>query len=321
MNYSIFRFTLNMHNHRSQVSVPAFMGDTGIRLLISLTDGGNPYFIKGGCIAVLSGTKPNGDKLYNRCLLENPIEKDGEIHYTRIVYDFTEQTSNCKGVTNCEIILYGTDGHIITAPKFVIVVDEREVGYDDIIESETEKNALDLAMTAEAQRESAESLRVSAETLRASAESTRESSELTRLTAEAERVSAEEARVLAEAERVRAEEGRANPPKLYRHSIVVTYEKSDGTVSYEAHGVIYNTSPELLAKNDIKDYIMTFTLKHVTVDGYKRIPLYIGYANAKYGFYAHYVTATSVDANGMLYLTEASKNSVSPTITDTVTEV
>ena len=63
MNYSVFRFTLNMHSHRSQASVAAFKGDTAVRLLINITDGGNPYVIADGCTAVLSGTKADGTKL------------------------------------------------------------------------------------------------------------------------------------------------------------------------------------------------------------------------------------------------------------------
>ena len=136
MNYSIFRFTLNMHNHRSQASVSAFRGDTAIRLCFNLTDGGLPYRIEDGCVAVLNGTKPDGNKLHNRCVIENN---------STIVYDFTEQTSACPGIINCDITLYGGDGRIITAPKFIIVVDEREVS-DEIV-SATEKSALDDVLT------------------------------------------------------------------------------------------------------------------------------------------------------------------------------
>lgn len=182
MNYSVFRFTLNMHSHRSQASVPVFKGDTGVRLIISLSDGGNPYLIEEGCIAVLSGTKPDLTKLYNQCLLENSIEQNGKTYYTKIVYDFTEQTTSCGGVTNCEIILYGADGNIVTAPKFVIVVDEREVGQGDLTLSETEQNALDLAMSAAAGEEA----RVSAEAERKTAEDERKLAEARREEAKGE---------------------------------------------------------------------------------------------------------------------------------------
>ena len=185
MNYSIFRFTLNMHNHRSQASVPVFRGDTAVRLVITITDGGNPYHIEDGCIAVLSGTKADGTKLYNHCVIENN---------NTVVYDFTEQTSCCAGVVNCEIVIYGADGKAITAPKFVIVVDEREVGYKDVVESVSEANVLDNI--------------VSSEVGRLKAEEQREDAEAARNYAESSRISAETARAEAEIARVKAEAGR-----------------------------------------------------------------------------------------------------------------
>ena len=125
MNYSIFRFTLNMHNHRSQASVSAFLGDTAIRLLITLTDGGNTYAIEPGCVAILSGTKADGKKLWDRCaIIGNTIQ-----------YDFNEQTASFPGIVNCEVTLYGADGGVVTSPKFIIVVDEKEFEYEDFSEA------------------------------------------------------------------------------------------------------------------------------------------------------------------------------------------
>lgn len=165
MNRSIFRFTLNMHSHRSQASVAAFRGDTGIRLCITLTDGGNPYVIEKGCSAILSGTKADGNKLWNRCVID---------HITNtIIYDFTEQTATRKGVVNCEITLYGPDGHVITAPKFIIVVDEREVNFDEIPESAIELDALELILHSEEEREAQEAERQRQEALREDAEAQR----------------------------------------------------------------------------------------------------------------------------------------------------
>lgn len=140
MDYSVFRFTLNMHYHRSQASVSAFCGDTAIRLCITLSDGGIPYLIADGCVAILSGKKPDGTTLWNRCAIEN----------NKIIYDFTKATTSCVGVANCEITLYGPDGGVITAPKFIIVVDEREVSGDDVNISESEQTAIDVVMEAAA---------------------------------------------------------------------------------------------------------------------------------------------------------------------------
>ena len=142
MNYSVFRFTLNMHSHRSQASVSAFQGDTAIKLCITITDGGNIYKIEDGCVAILSGTKADGSKLWDRCVIERDT----------IIYDFNEKTTSCAGAANCEITLYGGDGRIITAPKFVIVVDEREVPGDANVPSDGDSNtAIDVVLDAAAQ--------------------------------------------------------------------------------------------------------------------------------------------------------------------------
>ena len=157
MNRSIFRFTLNMHNHRSQASISAFRGDTGISLYITLTDGGVPFHISDGCTAILSGTKADGNPLWNRCVIENN---------NVIRYDFTEQTATCPGVVNCEITLYGPEGQIITAPKFIIVVDEREINFDEIPESAIELDAIAEVLQSEKDRKVAETERKARESMR-----------------------------------------------------------------------------------------------------------------------------------------------------------
>lgn len=177
MNYSIFRFTLNMHNHRSQASVSAFKGDTAVRLLINITDGGVPYIIEEGCVAVLSGTKADGIKFAHRCAI---------INSSTIQYDFTEQTASCVGIVNCELTLYGADGGVITAPKFVIVVDEKEVNGVDLL-SELEHNLLADIFEKESKRSEAEIARRDAEWARVDAENAR-------VEAEEARAEADEAR-------------------------------------------------------------------------------------------------------------------------------
>ena len=178
MNYSVFRFTLNMHNHRSQVSIPVFVGDTGIRLLISLTDGGNTYFIEDGCVAMLRGKKPDGNPIFNQCLILNN---------TTIQYDFTEQTAIMEGIVNCEIDLYGADGTLITAPKFIIVVDSRSVPDTDIAEAISESipdiNLPQLmALTASEQgRVEAEEIRKANELERQAKETERQANEVNRI--------------------------------------------------------------------------------------------------------------------------------------------
>lgn len=123
MKFSTYRFTLDLQKHQSQLSIACSQYDSAIRLNISLTDGGNPYFISDGCSAVLYGKKPNGTPIIHNCMIEGN---------TRIVYDFNELTASEIGVVNCQIRLYKSGKELITAPRFIIVVDERLVQDVDI---------------------------------------------------------------------------------------------------------------------------------------------------------------------------------------------
>ena len=87
-----------------------------------------------GCRAVLFATKADETTLVNDCI----IEKN-----TYIRYDFTAQTATAEGITNCEIRLYGTDGRVLTSPRFTMVVDARVVYDSDVTISESESNAID----------------------------------------------------------------------------------------------------------------------------------------------------------------------------------
>lgn len=151
MSYSIFRFTLNMHNHRSQSTVKVFKGDTAVKLIISLTDGGNIYKIVRGCTATLTGTKANGSKLKHDCIIEGDV----------IIYLFDKETTDCSGLATCEITLYDENGRVITAPKFTIDVAEKEVeGSDPISEYSSEAIATVMGAAAgEYARQEAESAR------------------------------------------------------------------------------------------------------------------------------------------------------------------
>lgn len=202
MNYSIYRFTLDIHRTKSQVSIPVLFHDTGIQFYISLTDGGKPYFIEDGCRAVFSAKKPDGATLFNDCIIEDN---------TRIRYDFTEQTTNCEGMMNCEIRLYGTDGNLLTTPAFVVVVDPRVIYDSEVLDSYPEATLLDNMVSAEnarlvgeQKRVDAEAVRVIVENARAAAEAERIAAENARAAAEVERGDAETERIANEAERVAA---------------------------------------------------------------------------------------------------------------------
>ena len=153
MNYSTYRFTLDIHKTKSQVSIPVLFQDTGTQFYINLTDGGKPYHISDGCKATLYGKKPkqNPDGKYD-CLLEDcEIIDDG----TRIRYEFSDQTTTQLGSVACEIRLYSADGKLLTTPAFEILVEARVIEDDEIIESGDERTALDRIFESEAAREEA----------------------------------------------------------------------------------------------------------------------------------------------------------------------
>ena len=154
MNYSTYRFTLDIHKTKSQVSIPVLFQDTGTQFYINLTDGGKPYHIEDGCKATLYGKKPklNPDGKYDCLLEECEIIDDG----TRIRYEFSDQTTTQLGSVACEIRLYSADGKLLTTPAFEILVEARVIEDDEIIESADERTALDRIFESEAKREEAE---------------------------------------------------------------------------------------------------------------------------------------------------------------------
>lgn len=173
MNNSTYRFTLDLQKHNSQMSIAVYKRDNAVRLYISLTDGGKPYIIEDGSYAVFCGKRADGEPLTHNCMIGNNTE---------IIYDFKDSTSLVEGIVNCQLRLYGVDNQLITAPRFIIVVEERVVTDEDIGIDEDTKSALDEIFLAENRR----------------------------IAAERDRVNAESARVLAENARVLAEEERAS---------------------------------------------------------------------------------------------------------------
>ena len=126
-----YRFSLDIHKTQSQVSISASQYSTDIRLIIRLMERGIPYEIEEGCFAVFSAIKPDGNPLYNDCMIEN----------NTIIYDFTEQTTPVNGIIPCQIHLYGADGRPLLSPRFQTVV--HKAVYDGkTIESSAEYLAL-----------------------------------------------------------------------------------------------------------------------------------------------------------------------------------
>lgn len=217
MNYSDYRFTLDVQIHQAQVSVPVTFGDSARKLCIGLTDGRKPYVIGEGCRAVFNAKKPDGTVIKNDCIIER----------NTILYEFTANTTNAEGVVNCDITIVAADGKVLTSPQFIIVVDKRVVRDEEILSQlpEDKRSTLDNMIAAEIARDAAESNRVKAESERKEKESARRSDEVdrndrevARILAESERHEREIARVEAETNRIWAETAREDAEEKRKYA-------------------------------------------------------------------------------------------------------
>ena len=136
-----FRILLDIHEVRSQATIPVKVGDVSCKIYITLVEGGKPYKIHENSFGVFTGKKGDNNPIFNNCIIENGI----------IRYDFTPQTVAAAGVLECEVRIYDEDGGVLTTPSFNIVVDERAVN-DSELASASEFAFLDEILVNEGQR-------------------------------------------------------------------------------------------------------------------------------------------------------------------------
>lgn len=177
---SIFRFSLDLHSLHSQVTIPAFQGDTSITLCITITDGGRPVTLPTGCLAKLTIKRPTGTYLEDFCMIQD--------NHT-IVYPFAQNEGTCavEGINECDITLFSSHGGNVGSPRFTIMVAEKVMKKDDIVIADEDYKIAEAMATAEAARQLAETGRVEAEAARAEAEAGRVSAEQGRVDADAVR--------------------------------------------------------------------------------------------------------------------------------------
>lgn len=132
MTFLEHRFSLDIRKDAQQVPVRVKRDDTARRLRILLVNGIVPYVIGQDCYAMFSAIKPDGNRIFNPCTIED----------NRIVYELTPQTTAVTGGVECEIRLYGADDLLITSPSFELRVDDTLYDEDQIPQSETEVTAL-----------------------------------------------------------------------------------------------------------------------------------------------------------------------------------
>ena len=131
MIFSDYRFSLDVHDTSSQVSLSFKQGDTGRILYITLTEEGKIFEIPPDCVAVFTALKPDGTIIFNDC----------EINGNEISYAVTQQTTVVSGKLDCELRLYGAGNSLITSPHFTCFV-QPTVYADKIVESKDEVNTL-----------------------------------------------------------------------------------------------------------------------------------------------------------------------------------
>lgn len=131
MKTSVYRFSLDVNQSQSQVSISAGKGENGVRLIIRMTENGAPFEVEDGSYAVFSAVKPDGKPVINDCAI---------FGNDTVVYDFTEQTVAVEGITRCQILLFGPDRSLIASARFQIVV--HETIWDKGIESAEEFNVV-----------------------------------------------------------------------------------------------------------------------------------------------------------------------------------
>ena len=195
MNSSEFRFTLDLHSSQSQVSIPVMAGDTARKFYISLTDGGVPYRIEDGYLAMLTITRPTGTFIQHFCPIENN---------TTVVYDFRQNkdTAAVDGLHNCEVSLYDSTGALLSSPRFSMVVSPRVVNKYDTELDDDDRAIIDDIVIAEATRVEVDKARTEAEAARVAAETERIANEAFRVANEDVRVAKETARLADEEVRV-----------------------------------------------------------------------------------------------------------------------
>lgn len=140
MQKQVYNRTLDMQKSGSQWSVVARNTDANSRqIVITVTDGGKPFYLQDNINAVIYGQKSDGTKIYNDCKIQGG----------KAVYDITTQTISAAGIVECELrLLY--DSQLITSPRFTIesegvIADDSAVmssnEYTELVKKSTEIDA------------------------------------------------------------------------------------------------------------------------------------------------------------------------------------
>lgn len=132
MKYTDYYISLDVCGSVSCVVLNAKRGDCGRTVHIKLRQENRPYEIAPDTLAVLSARKPDGNILYNSCVIREQ----------EILYTLTEQTTAAAGIVECEIKLLGPEGEQLTAASFYLAVEQVVFEGEDIPGSASEYGLL-----------------------------------------------------------------------------------------------------------------------------------------------------------------------------------
>ncbi len=164
MNFAISRFTLDLQESQSQVSVPCLFGDTARIWLISLSDGGIPYTFEGSVSVLMTIQQANGGRIEDYCLIER-----NQIKYDFSSNDNTRKTAYVEGIHSCQITLFDENGDRLGTAAFTLLVKNRAVSIDDDVITEDENAIISAIRIEEAIRQDNEKQRIANEEIRQAA--------------------------------------------------------------------------------------------------------------------------------------------------------
>ena len=137
MNKQITRLTLDVGLRDSYKVVFAKMGDTERRVIAEIKDNGEDYSLAGVNSVEVRCRKADGKQVTKNATKDN----------NTIVIDISGQMTTCKGTAIVDVVLYGTDGGVLSTAKFYLNVDDGAVNEDDIKSSNEYKSLTDALRT------------------------------------------------------------------------------------------------------------------------------------------------------------------------------
>ena len=122
MDKQITRLTLDVGLRDSYKVVFAKMGDTERRVIAEIKDNGEEYSLAGVNTVEVRCRKADGKQVTKNATKEN----------NTVVIDISGQMTTCKGTAIVDVVLYGTDGGVLSTAKFYLNVDDGAVNEDEI---------------------------------------------------------------------------------------------------------------------------------------------------------------------------------------------